>query len=98
MIGPHKFSFGCDGLIYGEFYLDLQFLPSKVSPFFDILALLNGGIREFENRNGYWFISWAGLLHFAFLTDNLDEYHARWRSAHYEYQHIMERNRDNGWF
>jgi hypothetical protein len=94
MLGPHQFSLG---LIYGEFFLDLEYLPSKVSPFFDLLALLNGGIRDFDN-DGYWFISWQGLLHFAFLTDNLDQYHYIWRSKYFEYQHIMENNQDNGWF
>jgi hypothetical protein len=95
MIGPHQFNLG---LIYGEFYLDLEFLPSKVCPFFDLLALLNGGIRDIEDREGYWFISWKGLLHFAFLTDNLDEYHAKWRSAYYEYQHIIQEHRSDGFW
>jgi hypothetical protein len=88
----YSFSFG---IFYGEIYLDLQYLPSKVSLFFDLLALLNGGVRD---CNGYSFISEQGLLHFSFLTDNLGEYQAKWRVKHFKYQNIMEKARGDGIF
>lgn len=72
------------GWFYGSLVLEanLIYFPCDRTPFRDILAFFNGGIRE---GSGYWFISDNGLLQFAFLTNQLDEYQARWRLEWFDY-------------
>lgn len=72
------------GWFYGSLVLEtnLIYFPCDRTPFRDILAFFNGGIRD---ESGYWFISDNGLLQFAFLTNQLDEYQARWRLEWFDY-------------
>lgn len=72
------------GWFYGSLVLEtsLHYFPCDRTPFLDILAFFNGGIPD---RMGYEFISEHGLLHFAFLTNQLDEYQARWRLEWFDY-------------
>ena len=61
---------------------NLIYFPCDRTPSRDILAFFNGGIRV---GSEYEFISDHGLLHFAFLTNQLDEYQARWRLEWFDY-------------
>lgn len=88
-----QFSFGC---FYGEIYWDLNFFPSKVNPIFDFFAFLNGGIR-FES-DGYWFLCDQGLLHFAWLTNNLGAYQAKWRLERFGFHRQRQECTIDGWF
>jgi hypothetical protein len=85
------------GIIYGTIYFNLHFLPAKVTPFFNLLAFLNGGLKD-EDGAGYWFASDQGLVHFAFLTGNQD-CQAKWRLQDFEYHQQLEfARRDAKWF
>ncbi len=83
---------------YGTVYLDwnLNLFPSKQSPLRDVIAFLNGGVRS--GSFGYYFISDEGLLHFAFLTNQLDTYQAQWRLRVFSYRAIMQNSREHVWF
>lgn len=72
------------GWFYGSLVLEtnLIYFPCDRTPLRDILAFFNGGICD---GSGYYFISEHGLLHFAFLTNQLDEYQARWRLEWFDY-------------
>ncbi len=45
--------------------------------FVDVLAFFNGG-RRTESGSGYSFLSDAGLLHFAFLIDQMNYSYVEW--------------------
>lgn len=62
------------------------------TPLRDMLAFFNGGIRD---GSSYGFFTEHGLLHFAFLTHQLDEYQAKWRLKYFNYH---ECRGDDSWF
>jgi hypothetical protein len=85
----------CSVSVYLEFSY-LHWFPSEQSFLKDVLAFLNGGFKS--RSEGYWFISDEGLMHFAFLTNQVDEYQYRWRLKDFAYHAIKEnaRNHMNG--
>ena len=78
-----RFAFDLDWLdVSINLDTNLHYFPCDRTFVWDILAFFNGGI---PNDSGYGFISEHGLLHFAFLTNQLDEYQARWRLEWFDY-------------
>ena len=82
------------GWLYASVVLETQlnFFECDRTLFRDILAFFTGGIRD---GSGYSFISEHGLLHFAFLINELDAYHVRWRLKCFDYH---ECRGDDSWF
>jgi len=76
-----------------SFDLELNFFPCEQTVIRNILAFLNGGI-SWGSRDGYWFISDQGLLHFAFLVNKLDNYQAKWRLSLFSFQESVRIARD----
>jgi hypothetical protein len=83
---------------YGTVSLEcnLNGFPSKQSPLRDVIAFLNGGVRD--GPCGYYFISDEGLLNFALLTNQLDTYEAQWRLRAFSYHEIRQNSREHDWF
>ena len=78
-----RFVFDLDWLVDISITVDanLHYFPCDRTFVWDILAFFNGG---FPDDSSYGFLTEQGLLHFAFLTNQLDEYHARWRLKYFD--------------
>jgi len=83
-----------NGWFYGSFVLCLKrvYFPCDQSLFRDILAFLNGGIRD-RVYSGYSFSSEHGLLHFAFLTNQLEGYQSHHRLKWFDYHECRKFDR-----
>jgi|NOAtaT_7_FD_contig_41_7259816_length_350_multi_2_in_0_out_0_1 hypothetical protein len=81
-----------NGWLYGSLSLSSKrvYFPCDQTLFRDILAFFNGGIRD---GFGYSFNSEHGLLHFAFLISQLEDYHARQRLEWFDYHECRESER-----
>lgn len=83
-------SFRLFDAIFGEIslYFSKELFFCEPNILLDIFAILNGGSRV--TGKGYSFLSDQGLLHFAFLSNRLDDFSAKWRLSAFEYHEIRE--------